>query len=629
MSESELPRGFEGVDRVVLQPLKFKAQLRIGEEAYRSLQAGRAVSDLWNFGTAAATGGFVAGSPVVASTFFGTSLTALGIGTAVTPVGWVVGGAVAAGALSWGVLRMWRGYSASRVEIVPRFINTPIDLLAASLFDLVAGLAILVAREAGELDPGEREGIADYFTSEWGLDPNYIRAALPVLEVTTVGRTVDEAAKALAALKRQNPDCNYEAMSEELVQFLIEIAEADGAVDDGERRAIESVRRVLAAENSWGIWATAATAAEAISSAPRALWRSASDVFSRPPDEALPSQVPGRSEALPVPTLWLLGKTGAGKSSLVRAMTKVEDAEIGNGFVSCTRTARSYDFPAAEPVMRFLDTRGLGEVDYDPAADLQTMRKSANVALVVLRLDDPVQGRIAEAVARVRKESSSIPVVVVHTAGDLVEGEEARARARGLNHTLIEKAWGGPLPSVVLDLGDPAHADLTPLAAELVKVLPSVAMFLASEAAEDEEGAAFLGNRTLVLAYAGSATATGALPIIGTASVPALQLAMLSMLAKRYGIDWNARRLAELASALGMGVLGAQAIGFAAREASKLVPVFGQTVAPITAAGWGFASTYALGRASAWWFYRLKNDQPIDPEELRERFLAAMKGAAA
>src|ERR1700751_3957566 len=63
---------------------------------------------------------------------------------------------------------------------------------------------------------------------------------------------------------------------------------------------------------------------------------------------------------LPKPVIWLLGKTQSGKSSLIRALTGSTDAEIGNGFRPCTRTARMYSFPNEEEcLVRFLDTRGL------------------------------------------------------------------------------------------------------------------------------------------------------------------------------------------------------------------------------------------------------------------------------
>ena len=45
-------------------------------------------------------------------------------------------------------------------------------------------------------------------------------------------------------------------------------------------------------------------------------------------------------------------------------------AEVGEGFEPCTRTAAFYDVPPEVPLLRFLDTRGLGEADYDPANDM-------------------------------------------------------------------------------------------------------------------------------------------------------------------------------------------------------------------------------------------------------------------
>ena len=56
---------------------------------------------------------------------------------------------------------------------------------------------------------------------------------------------------------------------------------------------------------------------------------------------------------MPVPVIWLLGKTQSGKTSIIRALTGSETAEIGNGFQPCTRSSRFYDFPAETPIVKF------------------------------------------------------------------------------------------------------------------------------------------------------------------------------------------------------------------------------------------------------------------------------------
>jgi hypothetical protein len=70
------------------------------------------------------------------------------------------------------------------------------------------------------------------------------------------------------------------------------------------------------------------------------------------------------------PVVWLLGKTGAGKTAIVAALTGNPRAAVGEGFEACTQTAAFYDVPREVPLLRFLDTRGLGEADYDPAQDI-------------------------------------------------------------------------------------------------------------------------------------------------------------------------------------------------------------------------------------------------------------------
>ncbi len=51
---------------------------------------------------------------------------------------------------------------------------------------------------------------------------------------------------------------------------------------------------------------------------------------------------------IPVPILWLFGKTQSGKTSIVKYLTGAESAEIGKGFQPCTRFSQQYQFPLRE-----------------------------------------------------------------------------------------------------------------------------------------------------------------------------------------------------------------------------------------------------------------------------------------
>ena len=98
---------------------------------------------------------------------------------------------------------------------------------------------------------------------------------------------------------------------------------------------------------------------------------------------------------LPVPVVWLFGKAQSGKTSIIRALTGNTKAEIGNGFRACTPSAELYSYPnETECFVRFMDTRGLGEVDYDPSADLKWLEGQTHILLVVVKAMDHAQTAI-------------------------------------------------------------------------------------------------------------------------------------------------------------------------------------------------------------------------------------------
>ncbi|WP_347266697.1 TerB family tellurite resistance protein [Paracoccus sp. (in: a-proteobacteria)] len=238
---------------VVADTTRFKIKLGIGEDAYASLKLKNVLQQMWDVKEAGAAGAAVASSSAVATTFFGGGgfLSVLGFGAAAaTPVGWVIAAAVASGGAYYGATRLMSGYSESRVETIPKFINTPIDLLGATIFDLMAGLAVKVAEFSAPLDDAERAAIIGYFEEVWGISPDYARRALPLIEQQVRGLALKDMVRTLAEQQMDNPDCNPEAMKKGLRAFLEEIAHADGEMDEREELALEVIERELAAHLS-------------------------------------------------------------------------------------------------------------------------------------------------------------------------------------------------------------------------------------------------------------------------------------------------------------------------------------------------------------------------------------------
>jgi uncharacterized protein (DUF697 family) len=363
------------------------------------------------------------------------------------------------------------------------------------------------------------------------------------------------------------------------------------------------------------------------------------------PDDKIAEQA--RREA---PVVWLVGKVQSGKTSIVHAITGHPAAEIGAGYKPCTKTARVFDFPDDAPVIRFLDTTGLGEVGYDPAADVAELERKAHVVLAVARAMDNAQHELLDVLRAVRSRHPDWAVVLAQTT--LHEGYP-----RGGDHPLYEDLGGAPgledlrrslalqaaafqaLPGrgavhcVPIDFTPPEegfndpHFGLGALLDALEHAGSSgMAAILESLRARDYDARAARA-RPHILGYALAAGASDVVPLIGWVSVPTIQGKMLHTIARIYGLHWDTRTIGRFAASLGTGTVMRIGIGFGARQLGKLVPGYGQTVGAAAAGATSFAVTYALGRAACY-FLRVAKVGRVDAdgvarvyrESLREAF---------
>jgi uncharacterized protein (DUF697 family) len=335
-----------------------------------------------------------------------------------------------------------------------------------------------------------------------------------------------------------------------------------------------------------------------------------------------------------LPTLWLLGKTGAGKSTIVQRMTGKTAAEIGNGFMPCTSAAQAFDYPAEHPIARFMDTRGLGEVDYDPAEDLASLGKASHALVIVIRLRDPEQSAVIDAVRKIRKSSAHLKTehaLVVYTGVLEIADERDRQRAIAGQQQLLTGAWGGDIDCCAVDFPDTARADASPEYGEarlremLAERLPEIALWLTVSGHGDAEKSNFDRLRPEVLWYAGAAAASDAVPLLGLVSVPAIQGKLLHSLARKYSISWDRKTFYEFTAALGSGFALSYATSHGARQLVKLVPGYGQVAGAAFSVTVSYAVTYALGRAACMYLYHRKTGDPLDESGLREAYKRAIR----
>ncbi len=332
-----------------------------------------------------------------------------------------------------------------------------------------------------------------------------------------------------------------------------------------------------------------------------------------------------------VPMIWLLGKTAAGKSSIVKCVTGASEIEIGNGYRPCTRTADVFVYPPDQPLLKFLDTRGLGETGYDPAEDIRECMEHSHVVAAVAKLDDPNQQELRDVLRTVSRKARGTEILLVHTGKGCVPEEGERSRARAQIQEMVKEAVGREVPWIELELAGPATTGTEPredrdkLVDALSDLLKVPAFVLARHERSSAEGKEFSNHRNTVLWYAASAGASDTLPVVGAGSVIAAQSAMLVALGRRYEIEWTLPLLLQLKACLGTALLLKYGLNLALRQFGKLIPVYGQTVGALAAGTISFTATYALGRAAAFFLFRVREGREVSPEELRALYKHAFQ----
>ena len=299
----------------------------------------------------------------------------------------------------------------------------------------------------------------------------------------------------------------------------------------------------------------------------------------------------------------------------------------------CTRDSSYFDYPEERPILRFLDTRGLGDVDYDPDADLEALGDSSHALLVVCRIRDAEQSAILNALKRICKSARHIghsAIIAVHTGADELDDEHDRRRAVETKQAELEAVWGKSIDYCLTGFGERSDGNLNDLGADRLRDLigekvPELSLWLQRRIHRDAEQENFDQLKTEVLWYASTAAASDAVPVVGLVSVPAIQGKMLHSLSRRYGIRWNTRNFSEFSAALGTSFAFRYATSLAARQLAKLVPGYGQLAGGAFAVSVSYASTYALGRAACSYLYHKKTAAAIDDRALQSVYQDALK----
>ena len=386
-------------------------------------------------------------------------------------------------------------------------------------------------------------------------------------------------------------------------------------------------------------------------------WRGLREALLNPrvESEALDAALREAGARHPLPVLGLSGKPKPAKPPTTPPRAGSPPAAIGNGFQPCTRTARFYDFPNEAPVVRFLDTRGLGEVAYDPTDDIHYCESQAHLLLGVMKAADIRQDAVFDVLRAVRQRHPEWPTLIAQTGlhelyppgGDhplpypydqeswpLEVPVDLGRALRAQRDRLGSLPGTAPVRWVPVDLTlpedgyDPVYYGLEALwtAIESASTLGLQALLRGDAGVRDVYARAAHPH---IVGYALAAAGIGALPVVDWVGVPALQAKLLHSLAAIYEQGWDGRRASEFLGLLGAGIGAGYLARMMGRGLVKFVPVWGQTLGAMWGATTSGATTYALGKAAGYYFASRRQGLPLDAAALRRIYAEALATGVA
>lgn len=393
----------------------------------------------------------------------------------------------------------------------------------------------------------------------------------------------------------------------------------------------------------------------------------------------LESEIQQLRKKAPVPTIWMFGKTGSGKSSIVRYLTGAESATIGQGFRPETRTSRRFDFPdSLDPLLTFVDTRGLGEVHYQPDEDIERFSSNSELMIVTVRVTDHALDCVLQPLRRIRKVAPQRPVLLVLSclhqvpgaldisAGADVFGTSPPVATNGSESSLAtsneradenederehetetEVTQPGQVPPqlqtlidekmeqfdglydvvVPIDLTQPEDGFANPnfggqrLKQAILEYLPQAYRQSLLTLNEPDQPLTWRQKRVRwqVLASSALAASAGAVPLpwVDIPAVLGIQAHMAVRISKIYEQEITTADWTMLSSAAGSRI----ALQLAVREFLKFIPIVGMAVGAATS----FAFTYALGMTWDWYFVTRRGGRVPNAATLRKVFAEQLK----
>jgi uncharacterized protein YaaW (UPF0174 family)/tellurite resistance protein len=224
--------------------IQFKSKLNIGDETFEYLSK---ADNFIEFSKIIAGG--IGGGSIFTLAWLATlgpfAKFALLVGFTSTPIGWVAGASALSAVLAYGLMRV-RGKSKDATTIsIPKYLNTPLDLLGQTVLSLILPATVKMAHSDGQLCENERKMLCDYFSQEWGFNRYFVANAIAEQESLIAEFDYEQYRQLLIAATCADKEIKYDVVKKELLTILADVMNADGHISPEEERELEKLSIII------------------------------------------------------------------------------------------------------------------------------------------------------------------------------------------------------------------------------------------------------------------------------------------------------------------------------------------------------------------------------------------------
>jgi hypothetical protein len=234
-------------EKIVEIPERFKIKLGLDERSYKYLNSAKNLKEFLEVllaGSAGGLSGYLYGLNGI--TFFKSLLVVIGYTTKFSLLVGTVsagGGVFLAGILI--VKYLYNKADSLAMDRIPKFINTPIDILGASVLDILLYPAVKISLADGHFSYSEVRFIVDNIYNDWGISRDYCKKSIKNIFQTIHDYDYKITYDMVVSVCGDNKNINKHGLFEDICLLVEGISFADGDLSAAEQDELLAMRQAF------------------------------------------------------------------------------------------------------------------------------------------------------------------------------------------------------------------------------------------------------------------------------------------------------------------------------------------------------------------------------------------------